>query len=79
MTTRGVREGCAYLKGGMLLSSYGGSSLHEPTQPAEHIRTSIEPRNLLFESTSPFFFVSAREGWMDAEGEKRKAERASDV
>lgn len=54
MTTWGVREGCAYLKGRMLLSSYGGSSLHKPTQTAQH----IEPRNLRFESVSAFSICS---------------------
>lgn len=47
MTTGGVREGCADLKGSMLLPSYRGSCLHEPTQTAQQ---NIEPRNLYFES-----------------------------
>lgn len=90
MTTGGVREGCADLKGSMLLPSCGGSSLHEPTQSAQHIRTSIEPRNVNFQSVSAVSicsqtdhfchsFVPARQVEIDVEGEKRKAEGVSDV
>lgn len=54
MATRGVRERCAYLKCWMLLSSYGGSSVRQPTQTAHDIGTSNTPRNLHFGSVSAF-------------------------
>lgn len=74
-----MREGCAYLKGGMLLSSYGGAraatSPHKLQKAREQVCSLefsiLNPRLLFF-----FFFSSSNTA---IEDRAEEPERVSDV